>query len=95
MNGYRKVSIYTEGIGNDCKVMNEDGEVLNGIYSAEVNIEAGSVVTVNLTIKAAAVTAQNAAVTEVTLVCPVCLHNQDHTCNEPPRAIPILPQVQP
>lgn len=81
MSQTRKVSIYTEGVGNDVKIMNEDGEVLTGIYSAQINIEAGSIVTVELIIKAPSVGAQNVVVNEVVLVCPLCSANQEHICS--------------
>lgn len=76
----KKVAIYSEGFGNDVKIMNEDGEMLNGIYSADITIEAGSVVVVKLEIHAPAVNVKDATVTRCDLICPLCHAAQEHEC---------------
>lgn len=81
MPATRKVSIYSEGIGNDVKVMNENGEILSGIYSANIVIEAGNIVTVELVIKGPSTSIQNAVVTSVELCCSLCGEVQEHSCS--------------
>lgn len=77
----KKVTLYSEGMGADTKVINEDGTVVDGLYSAQVNIEAGNVVTVELIMKAQAVDIKNASVTECNLSCPFCGGLEEHTCS--------------
>jgi hypothetical protein len=77
----RKVTVYSEGTGNDTKIMNEDGAVVDGVYSAQVLIEAGSIVTVELVLKAQSVAIQNATVTQCNLVCSLCGTVEEHTCS--------------
>ncbi len=80
MAGPKRVAIYSEGFGSDVKIMNEDGEVLNGIYSADITIEAGSLVVVKLEVHAPALNVQSAAVTRCDLICPLCQAAQEHEC---------------
>ena len=77
----RKVTVYSDGVGNDAKILSEDGKVLEGMYSAQINIEAGSIVTVELQLKAQAVSIQNGTVTECNLVCSLCGGVEEHVCS--------------
>jgi hypothetical protein len=80
MGAPKKVAIYSEGFGSDTKVINEDGTVVDGVYSANIMIEAGNFVKVELILNAPAVNIQGATVAEVQLSCSICGGLVEHTC---------------
>ena len=77
----KKVAIYSEGFGSDVKIMNEDGDVVDGVYSANIVIEAGNFVKIELILNGPAVNIQGATVSEVQLSCSICGGLQEHVCS--------------
>jgi hypothetical protein len=54
--------------------------VVDGVYAANIVIEAGNFVKVELILNAAAINIQGATVSEVQLCCSLCGKLVEHTC---------------
>lgn len=77
----KKLTIYSEGHGNDVKIMNEDGTILDGVRSAAVQLNAGEFNTVEIEVAATA-TSIKAHATGCSFTCPLCQEISDHVCEK-------------
>lgn len=78
----RQVTIHSDGFGGkNTVILDEDGNVIDGVISAEIKIEAQKVNEVSLEMQAVALTT-GGSVTEVTFRCPVCFERFQHQCDE-------------
>lgn len=79
MTAPKKLTIYSEGFGNDVKIMNEDGTVIDGVRSATIHLAAGEYNRIELELMASA-TAVSASLVNVELICPACGVIEEHEC---------------
>lgn len=78
----RQVTIHSDGFGGkNTVILDEDGNVIDGVIAAEIKIEAQKVNEVTLEMQAVALTT-GGSVTEVTFKCPVCYERFQHQCDE-------------
>lgn len=76
----KKLTVYSEGHGNDVKIMNEDGNVVEGVREATINIQAGEFNRIELEVSAAATSVTGHA-TGCSFTCPLCHEVNEHTCD--------------
>ena len=67
------------GPGTHLFIGNTTAEVKN-VREATVRISATEIATVDLTVMVPVTEVQTANVDEVTLMCPICAHEETHTC---------------
>lgn len=75
----RIVRITSEGAGKTTHIFLEGGGVLNGVYRLVAEVDASSLMQVDLSVHMVEFDIK-AHVREITFCCPVCKEEMEHTC---------------
>lgn len=73
------VTIHSDIDGNSVKVINEDGNVLEGVASVMLTLEAGNINQAEIVLRGACVNVK-AHLQEISIECPNCSQVLDHKC---------------
>jgi hypothetical protein len=80
----RQVRVISDGDGANTTITDSDGKTLENVIEATVYLRAQELTEVSLTLIAPRVDAHG-TVTDVTLLCPVCIEHVEHQC--PPQTM--------
>lgn len=78
----RQLTIHSDGYGGQGTViLDEDGNKIEGVFSATIYMEANRINEVTLEVQAAK-TVVKATLKEVNFICPLCEDRVEHKCEE-------------